>query len=422
MLKTIPTAQLRTGMFIHDLGLSWWEHSFLRPRFPVDSPETLQRILATKAKTVVIDTTEGLDVAEVDDRPSPATQAVAAATVAAQPVQAAAAPGPKIPMAVERAAKPVAPAKVSLQQELQVARKLVREARTAVQSAMADARTGRISSVPAIQGLAEGMVESAGRNPGALITLAGLKTKDDYTFMHCVAVGTFMIALGKQLGLNEDQLRDAGTAGLLHDVGKSRIPDSILNKPGKLTDDEFKVMRSHPQVGYDMLREAGYEDSAALEVVLHHHERLDGKGYPHGLSGADVTTLARMGAVVDVYDAVTSDRAYHRAIPPTAALKMLLASANAHFDEPIVRAFLATVGIYPNGSLVKLQSGRLAVVIEQTPEKPLAPQVRVFYSTKSQMPITALDLDLSQGGDTITGYEDPVKWGFDLGKYTEAKL
>lgn len=417
MLKTVPVVQLRLGMFVHDLGLSWWEHNFLRQRFPIDSDEILQKIRATRVASIVIDTDHGLDVAAADESPAPAR----VASKPGMPVVNLRGSSEPVALADATAPRKEVP-RTSLQQEMQVARKLVREARSAVKSAMADARTGRISSVPAIRGLADGMVESAGRNPGALLSLAGLKTKDDYTFMHCVAVGTFMIALGKQMGLGEEELREAGTAGLLHDVGKSLIPDAVLNKPGKLTDDEFKLMRAHPQAGYDMLREAGYEDSAALEVVLHHHERLDGKGYPHGLSGEKVTRLARMGAVVDVYDAVTSDRVYHRAIPPTAALKMLLSQSGAHFDEPIVRAFLATVGIYPNGSLVKLQSGKLAVVVEQTPDKPLAPLVRVFYSLKSQMPISLSDLDLSAGSDSIVGYENPIRWGFDLSRITELKL
>lgn len=410
MLKKVATSKLRVGMFVHDLGLSWWQHDFVLPRFPIDSEATLDKICSTKAKFITIDTSKGLDV---EDAP-----ALAPASAVEPRVETGLTAHGELDVVAA-----LANVKVPLDEELRVARKLIGEARTAVQFAMKEARTGQISSLPKIQGLAEGMVESASRNAGALLSLAGLKEKDDYTFMHCVAVGTFMIALGKQLGMSDAELVDAGTAGLLHDVGKSVVPDEVLNKPGRLTDAEYDVMRQHPQLGYRMLRDAGYQDSVALEVVLHHHERLDGRGYPDGLKGDQVTRLARMGAVVDVYDAVTSDRCYHKAVPPTAVLKMLLNESGSHFDAQIVHTFIKTVGIYPNGALVKLHSGRLAVVMEQSEAHALTPRVRVFYSTKSKMPISKFDLDLSvEKGDGIVGFEDPREWGFDLTKVTEVTL
>jgi putative nucleotidyltransferase with HDIG domain len=411
MQKKVSTSDLRIGMFVHDLGLSWWQHDFVLPRFPIDTQDTLDRIQRTKAKFITIDTSKGLDVegALAEQGGAGRSRSLLAGDPAGptgfgdlDPVSA------------------LAGARVSLDEELRVARKLVREARTAVQSAMREARTGKISGLPQIHGLAEGMVESASRNAGALLSLVGLKAKDDYTFMHCVAVGTFMIALGKQLGMSDDELVDAGTAGLLHDVGKCMIPTDVLNKPGRLTAAEFEVVREHPLRGYRMLRDAGFQDSVALEVVLHHHERLDGKGYPDHLKGDDVTRLARMGAVVDVYDAMGSDRCYRKADPPTAVLKMMLSESGSHFDPMIVHTFIKTVGIYPNGSLVRLQSGRLAVVMEQSPSHALTPRVRVFYSTKSNMPVPTVDIDLSvERGDAIVGYEDPYEWGFDLTKVTD---
>ncbi|WP_374590746.1 HD-GYP domain-containing protein [Aquabacterium sp.] len=405
MQKKVATSDLRVGMFVHDLGLSWWQHDFVLPRFPIDTQETLDRILRTKARFIMIDTSKGADVdgavsvqrtqlaASIDDCRGPTGFGDLDTTLQ------------------------LARTQVSMDEELRVARKLVREARTAVQSAMKEARTGKISGLPQIHGLAENMVESASRNAGALLSLVGLKEKDDYTFMHCVAVGTFMIALGKQLGMSDDELVDAGTAGLLHDVGKCLVPLDVLNKPGRLTAVEFDLIREHPSRGYRMLRDAGYQDSVALEVVLHHHERLDGKGYPDQLKGDEVTRLARMGAVVDVYDAMGSDRCYRKADPPTSVLKLLLSECGSHFDPVIVHSFIKAVGIYPNGSLVRLHSGRLAVVMEQHPEQALMPKVRVFYSTKSKMPVPTLDLDLSvERGDPIVGYEDPYEWGFDLTK------
>jgi putative nucleotidyltransferase with HDIG domain len=410
MQKKVATSDLRVGMFVHDLGLSWWQHDFVLPRFPIEDQATLDKILATKAKFITIDTSKGLDVGD---------EPVAVAPLVASPR---AATGVTAFGDLDVVAA-LAHVKVPIEEELRVARKLIREAQTAVQSAMTEARTGKISGLTQIHDLAGGMVDSASRNAGALLSLVGLKEKDDYTFMHCVAVGTFMIALGRQLGLSEDELIDAGAAGLLHDVGKCAIPDAVLNKPGRLTDAEFDVIRQHPQAGYRMLRDSGYQDSVALEVVLHHHERIDGRGYPDQLQGDQVTQLARMGAVVDVYDAVTSDRCYHKAVPPTAVLKMLLNGGGTQFDAQIVHTFIKTVGIYPNGALVRLHSGRLAVVLEQSETNAMAPRVRVFYSTKSKMPVSTFDVDLSvDKNDAITGFEDPHEWGFDLTKVTEVTL
>lgn len=421
MLKKIAVAQLRAGMFVHDLGLSWWQHDFVRARFALDSDVLLAKVRATGVKSVVIDTDKGIDVA---DQPL-AAGALSSSLGAAPAMPTAGEAGPEGSAVTPGTNRPGSSSPIrsttSLSEEIHAARRLIRDASAAVEQAMQEARAGKIASTPKLRDLAHAMVESTGRNAGALLTLTGLKTKDNYTFMHCVAVGTFMIALGRLLGLSDAQLCDAGTAGLLHDVGKAGVPDSILNKPARLTPDEMDVVRRHPELGYTMLRESGYEESAALEVVLHHHERLDGQGYPHKLSGEQVTPLARMGAVVDVYDAVTSERVYHSAMPPSAALKMLLSSAGTHFDESIVRAFIRTVGIFPNGSLVRLASGRLAVVVEQHATDAMTPRVRVFFSTRSNMHVPEQEVDLARSSDKIERYEDPLRWGFDLSRYTAAR-
>lgn len=382
-------------MFIHDLGVPWQQHDFLLPRFKVQTPETIHAIRAC-TPWVIIDTDKGIDASSpVRSAPEPADQ-----------------PLPAIAR-IQR---------VELQEELIVARKLLREARNTVKHTMEDARTGTISSIPQMREVAQRMMESTSRHPGALLSLVGLKTKDDYTFSHCVAVGAFMIALGKQLGLNEDELREAGTAGLLHDVGKSRIPGEILNKPGRLTEGEFEVVRAHPQLGYQMLLDTGYAESGALDVVHHHHERLDGNGYPGRLDSTQITRLMRMSSVADVYDAVTSERVYHKAMPPTAALQMLLSGAGTQFDGDIVRAFIKTVGIYPNRSLVRLRSGRLAVVLEQHTANTITPIVRVFFSINSDEPIPPYVLNLAHGTDAIVGFEDPDAWKLDIDQHAAVSL
>jgi HD-GYP domain-containing protein (c-di-GMP phosphodiesterase class II) len=249
------------------------------------------------------------------------------------------------------------------------------------------------------------------RNPGALISLARLKTADDYSYMHSVAVCALMVALGRNLGLDNAQCRQAGMAGLVHDMGKALIPVEILNKPGKLSDEEFAVMRSHPERGHALLVEGRGVDAVALDVCLHHHERIDGKGYPHRLAGDAVTRHARMGAVCDVYDAITSNRPYKAGWDPGESISRM-AGWTGHFDELIFAAFVRSLGIYPTGALVRLASGRLAVVVEQNVGALTTPIVKVFFSTRSMLPVPPQLLDLTRGSDRIVGREARGKWNF----------
>jgi HD-GYP domain-containing protein (c-di-GMP phosphodiesterase class II) len=200
---------------------------------------------------------------------------------------------------------------------------------------------------------------------------------------------------------------------MLHDLGKAVMPLEVLNKPGRLTDEEFAIMKSHPTRGHEMLVEGGGAGAVVLDVCLHHHEKIDGSGYPKGLKGEQISLFAKMGAACDVYDAVTSARAYKDPWDPAEALRSM-AQWKGHFDPTVFQSFVKTVGIYPVGSLVRLQSGKLAVVTVQNPESLLAPKVKTFFSTKSDMRIEPRELDLAAPGchDKIVACETPEKWGF----------
>jgi HD-GYP domain-containing protein (c-di-GMP phosphodiesterase class II) len=230
--------------------------------------------------------------------------------------------------------------------------------------------------------------------------------------MHSVAVCALMVALSRQLGLDDKTTREAGMAGLLHDLGKALMPMEVLNKPGKLTEEEFAIIKSHPVEGHKLLLEGGGASASTLDVCLHHHEKMDGSGYPEKLVGDDISLLAKMGAICDVYDAITSNRPYKVGWDPAESIRKMTEWCKGHFDERIFHAFIKSIGIYPTGSLVKLTSGRLGVVTEQSTKSLLTPHVRVFFSSKSKVYITPELIDLAvSGAEKIVSREEATAWG-----------
>ncbi|KAB0546430.1 HD-GYP domain-containing protein [Pseudomonas argentinensis] len=391
MLKKISTQAVRVGMFIQGFDGNWLSHPFWKSRFVIEDAEDLARVRQSGVSGVWIDTSKGLDVAN-QSGPAPAPEA---AVPVAEPTVVAAV------------------ARCSVRDELQRAARLINRSKKAVTELFQEARLGNAINVEGCMPLVADISESLARNSSALLGLARLKHKDEYTYMHSVAVCALMLSLARQLGLDEEHAREAGLAGLLHDVGKMAMPLEVLNKPGSLSDAEFAVMRSHPERGHAMLRAAGSLPESALDVCLHHHEKYDGSGYPYGLAGENISLLARMGAVCDVYDAITSNRPYKHAWSPAESLARM-AQWTGHFDTRVFHALVRTVGIYPLGSLVRLESGRLGVVVDLLPGKLTTPVVRVFFSAKSRAAIAQQEVDLSRPGanDRIVGREDPGEWGF----------
>ena len=396
MLKCIAVTDVRVGMYVHEFCGAWMDHPFWKSKFLLKSEKDLQRIKASSIGELWIDVSKGLDV-EVG-------------TVSVSPEEVAAEAEAALLAAVQ--SPPVSLA-VSMEDEMQRAVKLCERSKAAVVSMFGDARMGQALQFEQAGELVEEISDSIMRHPNALISLARLKNADEYTYMHSVAVCALMIALARNLGLNEGQVREAGLAGLLHDIGKMAIPNEVLNKPGKLTDSEFATVRDHPEAGSRMLIESKQVSALVLDVCLHHHEKVDGSGYPHRLAGEQISLYARMGAVCDVYDAITSNRPYKEGWDPAESIRKM-AEWKGHFDPVVFQAFVKTVGIYPVGSLVRLESGRIGVVMEQQAKSLLAPRVKVFFSARSKTPTPQETLDLSKlvGRDKIVGRESAEEWGF----------
>ncbi len=393
MLKKIAVEQLTLGMHIHEFCGSWMDHPFWRAKFVVEDPADLDQIKTCGIRELWIDVKKGLDVAGSTKQEAEA----------------------EIDAALEEIAAPRKEvSRVSMAEEVQRAAKICAKSKEAVVSMFQEVRMGKAVDHEAAGALVEEIANSVLRNPGALISLARLKTADDYTYMHSVAVCALMVALSRQLDLDEKSMREAGMAGLLHDLGKAVMPMEVLNKPGKLTDEEFRIIKSHPVEGHRLLLEGGGVGDIPLDVCLYHHEKVDGSGYPKGLKDAEISLFAKMGAVCDVYDAITSNRPYKAGWDPAESIRKMTEWSKGHFDGPVFQAFVKSIGIYPTGSLVRLASGRLAVVVEQSPKSLLAPTVKVFFSTKSQTYIPPEIIDLSRppgSTEKIAGREDAAKWG-----------
>jgi putative nucleotidyltransferase with HDIG domain len=396
MLRTIQVDQLRPGMHIQRLNGPWLKHPFWRTSF-LATEQDIERLRASEVESVDIDIHRGVDV---DERANGTWQAGSGPVPTADAIEA------PVPRAATIAS-------ATLESELSRARRICREGRDAVEAMFREVRMGRMVDPAAMVPLADEIAASVKRHPGALISIARLKTADDYTYLHSVAVSALMVGLARQLGLDDGACQEAATGGLLHDLGKACMPLDILNKPGHLTEDEFAVMRTHPEQGERLLRASGLENASVLHMVRHHHEKFDGGGYPSCLPAEATPLLTRMSTVCDVYDAITSNRPYKEAWDPGESLRRM-ASWKGHFDPAVLKAFIASVGIYPVGTLVRLSSERLAVVVEQRPGALSAPRVRVFFSTRSRSQILQQELDLSEAGcsDRIIGVESPRQWGF----------
>lgn len=408
-LRKIRSEALRPGMYLHQLCGSWMQHPFWRTSFLIRSDEQIATIVDSGIDEVWIDVERG----DAPDEPAsePAPEAAADEVASTEP------DGAGIDAAGTRrpARHPVTAldAPTAFGDEMRRARKLCETSKQVVVELFQQARLGQvIATTPALQ-VVEDITASVLRNPNAMISVARLKTADDYTYLHSVATCALMVALARRLGMDETQRRQAGLGGLLHDVGKARIPIALLNKTGSLDEAEFALIRAHPRHGHALLSEAGFDDPTVSDVVLHHHERFDGTGYPDRLLGEQTSQLARMAAICDVYDAITSDRPYKRGWDPAQSIHRMH-SWKGHFDPILLQHFVKVVGIYPVGSLVRLESDKLGVVCEPPDASLLKPVVRVFYSARSKTQIAVHDVDLAAPGcaDRVAGIESPAAWGF----------
>ena len=398
MIKRISTNQLQVGMFISNLDASCLEHNFISHQFAVKNSGQINKVISSGLKSVYIDTTKGLDIQDAF------TQVEVNRKLEKEKI--------KIAETADTLTQ-----QIPVKAEIEKARGIYKEAHNIMQDLMGDIRLGKQVDVERVEPISEQLVESVFRNKDALVSLSRIKDKDHYTFMHSVSVAGLMITFSRAMGFDMSLIKEIAIGGMLHDVGKMMTPNNVLNKPGKLDDSEFKIMKSHVVYSRELLEGKPGITQAALDVAAMHHERIDGTGYPLGLKGDEISQVGQMSTIVDVYDALTSVRVYKSAWEPNLALKKLLEWSDHHFNPELVKQYIRCLGIYPIGTLVELDSGNIAIVIEQGEKDLLNPFVRIVYNIKKKGIVPVSELDLSKTDDHIVRSVSPQTYQIDLSAF-----
>jgi putative nucleotidyltransferase with HDIG domain len=397
MIKKVRATDLKLGMYVHDLNVPWMDHGFVLGHFMLQHEKQLEKIFRANILEVFIDTDKGLD-----DLNAP-TEEEAESVLMDKMIDAVSEPSNE-----SMASR--------LKAQWAESRQIHSEAVLVVGSLLNDVRLGKQVSTERAASVVSNIADAVLGNDDTLISLCRIKSRDAYTFQHSVSVSALLISFCNALGnYDKNEMIEIGLGGLLHDIGKMKVPSEILNKPGSLTDDEFAIIKSHVDEGINYLQEEHTLSGSALKVAAEHHERFDGSGYPQNLSEHTISPLGQMASIVDVYDAITSQRVYHAALEPSDALKRMFEWGGRHFNESLVQSFIKAIGIYPVGSLVRLQSGRLAVVLRQGEKSLLQPFVRIVYNAKGGHRLPPQDMNLASPNcqDCIVRYELPASWGID---------
>ena len=403
MRKRISIDQLKVGMKVEKLDRSWLATPFLRHRFTITSSEHIAQLHASGVQQ--------LDV-EADDTcqdPVSVVPALPAKTETSQPIALDVEPEPST---------------VPFAEELPAARQVYTAAKLIIQQAMEDVRMGRALNMEAVSEVVGSMADSILRSPDALTSLTRLKQFDEYTFFHSVNTSALALSVGRHLGYEREPLLQLGTGMLLHDIGKTLIPLEILNKPGRYEADEFEIMKQHVLRGAEMLSNTTGLTDMYLKPTLEHHERVDGTGYPNRRSNKDLSQFGRIAAIVDIYDAVTSDRCYHKGKTPHDTLQLLYRlGTQGHVDGALVQQFVQVVGVYPVGSCVLLNTGETAIVKQFNHHDPIRPQILLTTDEDGHHRSIPLDLDLMaqfrQPKRIIASILDPTALGIDPRTYLD---
>jgi len=394
-------------MFVHDFDCAWLEIPLFQGSLLIKDEAIVGKVLEHGIREVYIDTEKGMDVADGVPREEVQKETdkniKQAASMARPAAEADAPPLDSVGLADS----------VPLRAELERAKVIRDEANSVVAEVMREIRSGKKIEMEKVVRVVDGIVESVVNNKHALMSLSRIKQKDEYTVMHSVSVGVLMVSFCKTVGLDRKIMNEVGLGAILHDIGKMKVPQEILNTSNTLTDKEFELMKDHVVQSRKILEETDDVPTPAMAVAAQHHERWDGSGYPDGLKGEEISIYGRMAAIVDVYDAITSNKLYHKQVEPAEALKKIYEWKGRHFSDEITENYVKCVGIYPIGTLARTESGFLGLIIEQGLTDMLRPRVRLIFNISKGTFINPKDIDLSDpdnGSDRIVSSESPQKW------------
>lgn len=393
MIKRIAIDKLRPKMYVSDLNCDWIPHHNMPKEGRIPNLALVEELKRRGIKEVYIDTERGIDEEDALSQREVDQQNQNKLNKAAEGDMASA-------------------GSVSVEEELFKANKLHDKAKGIMSDVLTDVKFGKPLETEAFDDLAGGMIDSVMRNHNALACLGRIRQKDNYLMEHSINLAVLMGIFAKSMKVDRETMHQAMVGALLHDIGKIMIPDNILHKPGKLDDNEFARIKQHVVFSRELLKKTPGIHPLTVEVAAQHHERIDGSGYPEGLTGCQICREGKMVAITDVYDAITANRCYHKGLAPTAALKKLLEWSGSHLEESLVHKFIRSMGIYPVGSLVMMASERLAVVIEASEKDQSRPIVKVIYHSrlKQFIPVQVIDLSKPTSQDSIKNSVDPDKW------------
>jgi len=404
-LKKVQAKDLRLGMYVAELDRPWRESPFLFQGFEIRTEEELAQL---RSACEFVFVTEPGDTGHVISPNQPGPGATPLKEKTPHPAQ------PRrisIEVPTLDVLKKFSPGQhhtphyndqTSLEQEMPVARELVTRTRELVYRVMEDARLGHSLDVPGAKKVIADTVDSILRNPDALACMIQLKKRDEYTALHSLRVSILALTFGRHLDFSREHLELLGLGALLHDIGKMKVPEEILNKPGRLTAEEFEIIKKHVPYGVEILESMPEIPRPAIEVARSHHERYAGHGYVDGRQGDNIGLFGSIGAIVDCYDALTSDRIYHTGMPAYDALSLMYAGRRQDFHPELVEQFIQCMGIFPIGSVVELSTGGIGVVVSVNRKRRLRPRIALVLTPDKQpiQPAKVIDLmDVTAGGD-----------------------
>jgi len=366
--KDIPINQLQLGMYV--LSITTGKKSIsIKSEGYISKAESIVRLTQSGVTRVVIDPSR---------------------------TKASKINSPKLEPTTKKNEEKIKKKTVSLDQEMKKANKLYADAKNLQQQILDDLSKGKTFKVKEVQESTDAIVDSIFRNQDALSCMSRLRLKNNYLIEHALNVSILMTIFCKHLAIERSLIEQIALGAFLHDIGKVLIPDHILNKPGKYTVSEFEEMKTHVSLGVKILEDTPDISHIVMSMVKEHHERLNGQGYPYQLKGDAISKYGRMIAIVDSYDAMTADRVYKSSMSPLKAFKNLIKEAPDSYDKELVEQFVQCLGLYPVGTLVKLNSGKLGLISKLNKSKPLQPFVRVFYNTRLNQAIAMKEIDLSK--------------------------